>query len=142
MRHGELEAVVTPRVRDEIWRKLTPNAATLAASALTDLPARRMPGCSPLMALVDDLITETVAVARSLGLDVDVDERRQTVHAVLVNAGDGKGSMLQDIEARRLTEVDAINGAVVNAGVGTGVPAPLNRAMQALVHGREQSWSA
>ena len=49
--------------------------------------------------------------------------------------------MLQDAEARRPTEVDFMNGAIVRMGEQTGVPTPLNRALWALVKGMEQSWT-
>ena len=48
--------------------------------------------------------------------------------------------MLQDAEARRKTEIEVINGAVVRAAVSAGMEAPLNRAMVALIGGLERSW--
>ena len=49
-------------------------------------------------------------------------------------------SMLQDVEAQRLTEIDVINGAIVREADLHDVPVPVNRAMVALVHGLERSW--
>ena len=49
--------------------------------------------------------------------------------------------MLQDVEARRATEIETVNGAVVRAGDAHAVPVPLNRAMVALVGGLERSWT-
>jgi ketopantoate reductase len=48
--------------------------------------------------------------------------------------------MLQDVEAGRKTEVEVVNGAVVRAGAGLGLPVPLNQAMLALVLGLERSY--
>jgi 2-dehydropantoate 2-reductase len=48
--------------------------------------------------------------------------------------------MLQDVEARRKTEVEVINGAVVRAGEQAGIDVPLNRAMVALIGGLERGW--
>jgi len=50
--------------------------------------------------------------------------------------------MMQDVEAQRLTEIDAVNGAVVREATKLGLDAPLNRMMAALIHGLEASWSA
>jgi 2-dehydropantoate 2-reductase len=61
-------------------------------------------------------------------------------HAARV-AHDHKASMTQDVEARRPTEIDFLNGAIVEHGEGVGVPTPLNRAIWALVKAREESWS-
>ncbi len=48
--------------------------------------------------------------------------------------------MLQDILAKRLTEVDFVNGAIADCGEKLGVPVPLNRAVWQLVKGLEHSW--
>jgi 2-dehydropantoate 2-reductase len=48
--------------------------------------------------------------------------------------------MLQDVEARRPTEIDYLNGGIVRFGEEHGVPTPLNRAIWSLVKGLEQSW--
>jgi len=49
--------------------------------------------------------------------------------------------MLQDVEARRQTEVDYLNGGIVRFGREGGVATPLNAAIQALVKGVEASWT-
>ena len=48
--------------------------------------------------------------------------------------------MLQDVEARRATEIDYLNGGIVRFGREHGVPTPLNAAILALVKGLETSW--
>jgi 2-dehydropantoate 2-reductase len=131
------DAQATTDVRTEIWRKLVLNAATLPTAALTRLTAGDL---RSLRELVDALAAEAVAVASALGLRIDVGERVSRIHEVLAGAGDGKPSMLQDVEARRLTEIDAINGAVVRLGGELGVATPLNQAMVWLIHGLERSW--
>jgi 2-dehydropantoate 2-reductase len=134
-------AEATGEVRTEIWKKLVLNAATLPTAALTLLPAGDLGRPGPMLDLVDGLTREAVAVAAAQGLDIDAAERTATIHAVLDRAGRGKASMLQDVEARRKTEIEVVNAAVVRAGEQHGVDAPLNRAMVALVGGLERSWS-
>jgi 2-dehydropantoate 2-reductase len=134
-------AEATGAARIEIWKKLVLNAATLPTAALTGLPAGEVGQPGPLLDLVDDLARETVHVAQAMGLDLDPEERVERIHSVLVNAGSGKASMLQDVEARRRTEIETINAAVVRAGQQHGVEVPLNRAMVALVSGLERSWA-
>jgi 2-dehydropantoate 2-reductase len=87
--------------------------------------------------LVSETAREAVAVARALGYDISEQERVDYIHALLERAGPTKGSMLQDFEARRPTEIDVINGAVVRGADDTGMPVPLNRAFVALVKGWE-----
>ena len=52
-----------------------------------------------------------------------------------------KASMLQDVEARRQTEIDYLNGGIARFGQQLGVPTPLNDAVTALIKGVEISWS-
>jgi len=93
-----------------------------------------------MLDLVDALAAEAVAVAQAQGYDIDLGERIARIHTVLAGAGKGKASMLQDVEARRKTEIDVINAAVVRAADRDGVDVPLNRAMVALIGGLERSW--
>lgn len=136
-----IEATVTADVKTEIWRKLVLNAATLPTAALTLLRAGELGQAGPLLDVVDGLAAEAVAVARAQGLAIDLDERLERIHQVLAGAGTGKPLMLQDVEARRKTEVERINGAIVHAAAAAGVDVPLNRAMVALIGGLERSWT-
>jgi 2-dehydropantoate 2-reductase len=55
--------------------------------------------------------------------------------------GKHKASMLQDVLARRQTEVDFMNGAIVEWGKKLGIPTPLNRAVWQLIKGLQHSWA-
>jgi len=132
---------VTPDVRTEIWKKLVLNSATLPTSALTGLTAGALGSTQEMAPIIEGLARETTSVARSIGLDVDPEERIVRIAATLAGAGSGKASMLQDTEARRKTEIEVINAAVVRAGASTGTPTPLNALMTALIAGLERSWT-
>jgi 2-dehydropantoate 2-reductase len=132
---------VTPEVRTEIWKKLILNAATLPTAALTGLAAGELAAAPAMSDLVDATAQEACAVARGLGLGIDPAERLEAIHRVLAAAGPGKASMLQDAEARRKTEVEVINGAVVREADRLGIDVPVNRALAALISGLERSWS-
>ena len=134
---GGLDAHVSPQIRPEIWKKLILNAATLPTAALTGMNAGALTEHDSMRELVSETAREAVAVAQALGYDVDEQERVDYIHALLARAGPTKGSMLQDFQAGRPTEIDVINGAVVRAADEKGVPVPLNRAFVALVKGWE-----
>jgi 2-dehydropantoate 2-reductase len=134
---GGLEAAVASPIRPEIWKKLILNAATLPTAALTGMNAGALTAHGEMKELVSDTAREAVAVARAIGYDIDEQERLETIHGLLERAGPTKGSMLQDFEAGRRTEIDVINGAVVRAGDDAGVPVTLNRAFVRLVKGWE-----
>jgi 2-dehydropantoate 2-reductase len=64
------------------------------------------------------------------------------VDEAVAEAYDHKPSMLQDVLARRVTEIDVLNGGIAAEGRRSGVPTPLHDTMVALVKGLEKSWSA
>jgi 2-dehydropantoate 2-reductase len=132
-----LEASVASPVRVEIWKKLILNAATLPTSALTGMTAGALGASPDVQALVADTAREGVEVAKALGYEIDVQERIDTINGLLERAGPSKGSMLQDFEAGRRTEIDVINDAVVRAADDAGVDVPLNRTLVRLVKGWE-----
>ena len=134
---GGLEAHVTREIRPEIWKKLILNAATLPTAALAGMNAGALTAHGDMHELVSETAREAVAVARSLGYEIDEQERVYYIHALLERAGPTKASMLQDFEAGRQTEIDVINGAVVSAADENGVSVPLNRAFVSLVKGWE-----
>ena len=123
------------------WRKVIFNAATNPVGALTRLTHGRVCERPELRSLVSALVDEGKAVAVALGVELDADPELLIDHAARPDvAYDHKASMLQDVQAKRATEIDYLNGGIVRFGRVHGVPTPLNEAIWALVKGVEQSW--
>jgi 2-dehydropantoate 2-reductase len=123
------------------WRKVIFNAATNPVGALTGLTHGRVCEDQLLRRFVSGLVNEGKAVAAAQGIELDADPEELIDHAAKPEVGyDHKASMLQDVEARRQTEVDYLNGGIVRFGEEHGVPTPLNAAIWALVKGLERSW--
>ncbi len=123
------------------WRKVIFNAATNPIGALTGLTHGRVCEDPELRALVSGLVDEGKAVARAQEIELDSDPEELIDRAARPDvAYDHKASMLQDVEARRPTEIDYLNGGIVRFGDEHGVPTPLNRAVWALVKGLERAW--
>ena len=130
-----------PDARGPQWRKVIFNAATNPIGALTGLTHGRVCEEPELRRLVSRLVDEGKAVAAAQGIELDADPEELIDHAAKPEvAYDHKASMLQDVEERRPTEIDYLNGALVRVGEERGVPTPLNRAVWALVKGLESSW--
>jgi 2-dehydropantoate 2-reductase len=125
------------------WRKLIFNAATNPIGALTGLTHGRVCEDPALRALVTALVDEGKAVATAQGIELDEDPEQLIDYAARPDvAYDHKASMLQDVEARRETEIDFLNGGVVRFGREHEVPTPLNDAVTALIKGVERSWAS
>ena len=123
------------------WRKVIFNASTNPIGALTGLTHGRVCERPDLRALVTGLVNEGKAVASAQGIVLDADPEDLIDHAAKPEvAYNHKASMLQDIEARRATEVDYLNGGIARFGRLHSVPTPLNESIAALIRGIEASW--
>ena len=126
-----LKAPVQQRIRAELWLKLLGNAVFNPLSALTRASLGAI-AQSPLVAeVVRSAMEEADAVARRLGIEVPVSIDQRIKGAARV--GDHKTSMLQDLEAGRPMEIDAITGSVVELGDRLGVPVPHLRTLYSAV---------
>jgi 2-dehydropantoate 2-reductase len=135
-----LRVIPLQDARGAQWTKLIFNASTNPVGALALLHHGAATRFAPTGALFNALIAEGEAVAKALGIELHGDPRALVQKGA--NApGKHKASMLQDILARRQTEVDFMNGAIADLGEKTGVPTPLNRALWQLVKGLEHSWT-
>lgn len=124
------------------WRKVIFNASTNPIGALTGLTHGRVCERPDLRALVSGLVSEGKAVAGAQAITLDADPEALIDHAAKPDvAYNHKASMLQDIEARRLTEIDFLNGGIARFGRTLGVPTPLNDTITALIKGVESSWT-
>jgi 2-dehydropantoate 2-reductase len=131
-------------LRPAQWSKLIFNATVNSVAALTELPhdphfaARDR--VEDLGHLVYELIAEGKRVAAAAGVELHEDPWEMNVHAT-ERGSRHYPSMLEDVQARRPTEVDQISGALVREAERLGVPVPLHTALWRLVKAREASWS-
>jgi len=140
LNHAGMATVALEDARGAQWSKLIFNASTNPVGALTGLHHGAATRFEATGLLFDALVDEGLAVAQALGITLH-DDPKQMIRYAASAPGKHKASMLQDVEARRPTEVDFMNGAIVRLGEQAGVPTPLNRALWALVKGLEHSWT-
>ena len=129
-----LRAPVRTNLRSEIWIKVWGNVVFNPLAALTGATLEEICRDPHTRALARDAMTEAAAIAEKLGIRFGVTLDQRIAGAEKIGAH--KPSMLQDIETKRPTEVDAVVGAVVELGQVTDVPTPvcqtLYRAMKLL----------
>jgi 2-dehydropantoate 2-reductase len=126
-----LKAPVRPRIRNEIWVKLWGNVAFNPISALTRATLEDICREPATRAYARSVMLEVAAVARALGeeMPIDVEARIRGAESV----GAHKTSTLQDLEAGRPMEIEAIVGAVVEVARVTGVETPNLDALYGMV---------
>jgi 2-dehydropantoate 2-reductase len=138
-----LKAEAFDDLRPAQWSKLIFNATVNAVAALTGLPhdfhfaAEEQP--SDLGHLVHALVDEGKAVAVAAGIELREDPWEMNVLATRRGHAHYP-SMLEDVEARRQTEIETINGSLVREAERLSVPVPLHTALYRLVKAREASY--
>jgi 2-dehydropantoate 2-reductase len=138
-----LKAEALPDLRPAQWSKLIFNAAVNPVAALTRLShdphfaAESEP--ADLGHLVHGLVDEGKTVAAAAGIELRDDPWEMNVLATQRGSAHYP-SMLEDVEARRVTEIDLITGSLVREAEKHDVPVPLHSALYALVKGKEASW--
>jgi 2-dehydropantoate 2-reductase len=135
-----LPTQVMADVRGPQWTKLLFNAATNPVCALTGLTHAQLCAHPPTRALAARLVAEGRFVADALGIELGGDPDELIDEAARLNPHH-RPSMLQDVTARRLTEIATLNGGIVAAAHECGLTAPLHAAIADLIDGLERSWT-
>jgi 2-dehydropantoate 2-reductase len=136
-----LKAEAFDDLRPVQWSKLIFNATVNAVAALTGLPHDFHFAEGLLGDLVHALVDEGKAVARAAGVVLHDDPWEMNVLATRRGHAHYP-SMLEDVEARRPTEIELIGGALVREAERHGEPAPLHTALYRLVKAKEASYTA
>ena len=123
---------VSSNVRGALWAKLVLNCAYNAVSAITQLPYGKTVAGVGVQDVMRDVVAECMAVAQAGGVEVAGD-----VHAAVVNLAGSMPSQLsstaQDLARSKPTEIDFLNGFIVQRGQALGIATPANRVLWALV---------
>jgi len=124
-----LRCPITTHIREEMWVKILGNVAFNPISALTGATLAGMTADPDVAALARTIMAETECVATRLGMKLPVSIEQRMAGAAKV--GEHKTSMLQDLEAGRPLELEAVVGAVLELGERVGVAMPATRAVYA-----------
>ncbi len=122
----------THTIVSKVWRKGILNACMNPVCAVTGLTMARAMKDPIVFEIVDALIKECVQVARANEIALGWDFYPYAID-YMSNAGDHKPSMLMDIENKRRTEVDFINGKFIEYGHQAGMETPYNKTIRSLV---------
>jgi 2-dehydropantoate 2-reductase len=134
-----LKAQVVPRVDDVVWQKLVHNAVVNPVSALTGMSCSELLEDEDIQALMRALCLEITGVMKARGtvLEDEADPYAPIVRSQKALAKN-RPSMWQDLVRGFRTEIDAMNGGIVDEAARLGMQAPLNWAIVQLVHSRER----
>jgi 2-dehydropantoate 2-reductase len=139
-----LKAEALPDLRPAQWSKLVFNSAVNTVAALTglshDFHFAQEDEPTDLGPLVHGLVDEGKAVAAAAGIELHDDPWEMNVLATQRGSAHYP-SMLEDVDARRQTEIELITGSLVREAGRHGIPVPLSTTVYGLVKGKEASWA-
>ena len=148
---GGIEVRVTTNIRGAVWSKLLLNCSVTTIGAIAGRTMREYIALPHGRKLFDLAYDEALTVALAVGVhpermlvdpippgwsgrSVPGEAHERWLREILAFYGDVKPSMLQDFERGRPTEIDFINGRVVDLGRTNGIPTPANAAIVEIVH--------
>jgi 2-dehydropantoate 2-reductase len=134
-----IPAFAEDAVQTLIWGKLVINAGINALTALLRYSNGQLNDHEETCELVKLAVTEAVQVAAAAKIPLPYGDAVEKVLAVAAATATNRSSMLQDILHGRITEIDAINGALVREGMRLAVPTPVNRTLTLLIKALEKN---
>ncbi len=134
------ETEVTDDVRGLVWGKVTVNAAINPLTALLGVPNGALLETEHTRRLMRLAAEEVATVAAAQGIKLPFADAAARAEQVARQTASNQSSMLQDVQSRRETEIEAICGAVVRFGLELGVPTPTNQVLYDLVKALEKSY--
>lgn len=124
------------------WRKWMLNVGCNQVSAVTGAKMGQLVSIETNLRLFHEAMLEVVALAQACGVNLNEEDARRMEDGMRSFPPNGKTSMLQDVEARRLTEVDSFAGTVLRLAKERGVAAPVNHVLYCLIKSIEQMYPA
>ncbi len=135
-----LEASVSDNVISLVWDKLLVNVGINALTAITEQKNGKLVEHSETIEIMEKAVKEAMKIAKAKGIILSYDDPVARCKEVCQLTANNKSSMLQDILNKRRTEVDTINGAIVDAGKSFNIETPINEVLTQLVRFKEKNY--
>lgn len=134
-----LSAELVQDIRKYLWEKLIINVGINALTAIYRWKNGRLLSSSAVTSIMKNAVAEAAEIARAMNISIPKDPLALTFSICLATENN-ISSMLQDVLAKRPTEIDAINGYIVRLGLELDIPTPVNADLVRQVRRIEQSW--
>jgi 2-dehydropantoate 2-reductase len=132
-----LKAQVSADIDGLVWGKVVLNAAINPLTAILRIPNGALLESNDTLELTRAVANEAAAIANAKHITLPYPNAFERVKQVAQLTATNHSSMLQDVLGKRPTEIDAINGQIVEQGQALGVPTPINAALTSLVRAIE-----
>lgn len=137
LKHAGFQVKTSDNIEGVVWTKTIVNCGVNPVGALTGLTNGEVYGNKALRGLVLRLVKEAAEVAKALGVKLTTEDPVRYTLGTAKATGANVNSMLQDIRARKKTEIDSITGEVIRLAHEMGIETPTSEAVCALVKALE-----
>lgn len=137
---SNLPAKITANVLGAVWAKLIVNVGINAIASILGCPNGRLLENPEALALAEAAVNEAARVARARGIGLETPDPWAHTKSVIQNTGENICSMLQDVLAKRPTEIEVMNAAVARAGRELGLVTPVNDILSRLIRAIEKNY--
>jgi len=145
IRSAGMNVAESPGIRSELWGKTLYNCALNPLGAIMGVPYGKL-AAPTAWRIIESIVREAFPVIAAEGVPLPwktPEEYLTYLHDIQLPATAGHhSSMLQDLTRGRITEIDFLNGAIVEKGRGHGIPTPVNACIADLIRFRESGGSA
>lgn len=138
-----LHTAISENIRLTIWKKAIVNIGTNPIHALCNLRVGEIFDVQEVKEIIFDTMEEAVRVGRAEGMEaLDFDGPKEVLMQITGKDGTStnRSGMLMDVLAKRKTEIDFLNGAIVRLGMKHGIPTPINKTLVAAIKGLERNF--
>lgn len=137
-----IESYASDNIMEAVWTKLMVNVGINAVTALLDVRNGFLAESTAAYEVAEALVKEGTAVAKAEGYELNAAEiaEKYYIHGAKV-VGQNRSSMLQDVDKKRKTEIEKINGAIVRIGKKHNIATPYNELIVKLISAKEDTYS-
>ncbi|MCP4751836.1 MAG: 2-dehydropantoate 2-reductase [Proteobacteria bacterium] len=130
--HADIDHRISHNITREIWKKFIWNNAYNAISAITQTTLRQIYDSKEILPTIQTLMSEVQQVALAEGVEI-TDQNLEELMNIDLDHGDVKVSMLQDIESKRIPELEPLVGIVLQKAKKFGISTPVNQTIYNLI---------
>lgn len=133
-----IQNIIFPDMIRTIWKKFMLNVGVNQVTAVTGSPYGKVTSIGTNLQLFRDAMKEVLAIGKAKNIDLREEDVEEFVVLMSHFSPNSKTSMLQDVEAKRKTEVDYFAGAVIEMGKELNIPTPVNHVLYCIIKSLEQ----
>ncbi len=136
---SDVPCPISPNIKREMWLKFLVNCTFNAISGIGQISYGEMVKFPEILKLVDDITKEFLVISSSEGVEISYAEAQQANQLIATTMVTQVSSTAQDLAKKKKTEIDFLNGYIVELGKRYGVPTPTNESVFSLVKMLERS---